>query len=451
MSDLRKITIQGLFNNEVREYSVYANIRAIPSIMDGFKPSQRKVIFGAMKRAASTPETGIKVSQLAAAISEVSHYHHGEVSLEGAIVGMAQDFSGSNNLNYLEPIGQFGSRLSPANAASRYIFTKLSPAFRKIFKREDDAILESQVEDGDTIEPKTYLPILPNVLINGASGMGTGFATKILPYNPLDLKKHVMARLKGRNISMKLVPWFRNFNGEVLRLPTGQVQINGKLEVVNTTKILITELPIGVYSDDYKKVLLKLIDDGYIKDYENRSTATRFEFELTVPRTTAYEDMDTLMSKLKLISRESENITVWLPDGKKVRCFKTPEELIDVFVEARLKLYEVRRQKQLELLADDYELLDEKMRFIKLYISKSQEFAKQTKAQLEELLRAEGYKHIDKLLEVKVYNMTKDQLDKLAEALAKVEAELKYYAETTATELYIKDLDELDLSKDLAV
>lgn len=446
----RELTVKSLFDGPVREYSVYANQRAIPALMDGFKPSQRKAIFGTLERASSIPETGIKVSQLAANVALVAAYHHGEASLEATIVGLAQDFAGANNLNYLAPMGQFGSRLSPTNSATRYITTKLMPSFRKIFKREDDIVLEHLEEDGERIEPRFYLPILPNVLINGVAGMGTGFATKILPYNPNDLKKYILNKLKGKTSNIKLIPWYRGFTGTVERLSTGQVQIKGKIEKVNTTTLLVTELPIGTYQDDYKAVLLKQLDAGFIKDYENRSTSKQFEFELTVPRTTGYEPIETLMAAFKLISKESENLTVWLPNGK-LKCFKSPEELTDAFVEERLKFYEVRRVRMIEQLTATLNLLNEKVRFIELYLASSQEFSKLTKAALEQLLVSKGFVHIDKLLDIRIYNLTKDNIDKLLAEVEEVKVKLVYYTETTDVKLYIKDLEELDLTKDLAV
>jgi DNA topoisomerase II len=448
MTAKRSMTVGELFSGTVREYSVYANVRALPSVMDGFKPSQRKVIFGILKRAGSIPDTGMKVSQLAAAVSQVAAYHHGEASLEQTIVGLAQDYAGANNLNYLEPLGQFGSRLSATASASRYIFTKLMPSFRKIFKKDDDLILEHLEEDGEEIEPKFYLPILPNVLINGVEGMGTGFATRIFPYNPLDLKKYILNHLKGKPRSIKLTPWFRGFHGEVKRIDNKQVSIRGKVEKVNTTTLKVTELPIGVYQDQYKEHLLKLMEDGYIKDYENRSTSKRFEFELTVPRTTGYADDEDLYKKLKLYTTQTENMTVWLVNGK-VKCFACAEDLCDYFIEERLVYYEARRLAKLDELAADLELLNEKVRFIEYYLGHSQEVSKLTKVQLEAMLTKDGYKHIDKLLEIRIYNLTKDQIDKLLEDVKARLAELKYYETTTATELYIKDLEELDLKKEL--
>lgn len=442
------MTVTELFAGTVREYSVYANLRAIPSVMDGFKPSQRKVIFGLLKRASSIPETGIKVSQLGAIVSQVAAYHHGEASLEQTIVGLAQNYPGANNVNYLEPMGQFGSRLSSTNAAARYIFTKPMPTFRKVFIKEDDLVLEHLVEDGEDIEPRFYLPLLPNVLINGTSGMGTGFATNILPYNPLDLKKYVLNHLKGKPRSVKLVPWFRGFNGTVERLDSGQVLVTGKVEKVNTTTLMVTEVPIGVYADDYKKLLNDLVEVGWIKDYENKSTPHHLRFELTVPRTTGYADEEELMKKLKLTARFTENLTVWLVNGK-VKCFDTPEDLVDYFIVERLDFVEARRLAIIAAYQNDLDILNEKVRFIKYYLGHSIDVSKMTKTVLEETLASMSFKHIDKLLDIKVYNMTKDQIEKLLEEVKAIETKVKEYQSVTAVQLYISDLEALDLKKDL--
>ena len=112
-----------------------------------------------------------KVSHLADYISEQTAYHHGESSLQTTIIKLAQDFVGSNNINLLEPIGQFGNRLDGGKspAAARYIYTKLSPFARLIYHPDDDALLEYlNDEDRKKIEPKWYVPIIPMILVNGA-------------------------------------------------------------------------------------------------------------------------------------------------------------------------------------------------------------------------------------------------------------------------------------------
>jgi DNA topoisomerase II len=449
-SSARILSVADLFNGSVREYSVYANDRAIPSVMDGFKPSQRKAIFGTLKRHSSIPATGIKVSQLAAAVSEVAAYHHGEGSLEGTITKLAQNYPGSNNLNYLLPMGQFGSRLSETPASSRYIFTNLAACFRKIFKKEDDVILKHLEEDGDQIEPEFYLPILPSVLINGANGMGTGFATNIYPYNPLDLRDYVTAKLKNKKYDKPLIPWFRGFAGTVERDGVA-ITMKGNFRKLNTTTIVVDELPIGIYQDAYKAHLINLVDEGYIKDFENRSTKDKFEFELTVPRTSGYADDEELDRKLKMTARDKENLTVWLCN-RKVKKFESPEALCDYFVTERLKFYEARRLKIIEVLSADLILLAEKVRFTELYLTGDNplKFSKMKKAELIAFLKAEGFSHSEQLIDIRISSLTTDQIDSLLRQLETADAELTRYLESTNKSLYLEDLAALDLKKELA-
>ena len=158
--------------------------RAIPNAIDGFKPSQRKVLYVCFVR---NDKREVKVAQLSGSVAEKSAYHYGEVSLQATIIKLAQDFVGSNNINLLLPNGQFGSRRKGGadHAASRYIFTKLSPLARKIYPEVDDNLYEYVVDDNQRVEPKFYAPIIPMALVNGSVGIGTGWATKILIHSLL--------------------------------------------------------------------------------------------------------------------------------------------------------------------------------------------------------------------------------------------------------------------------
>ena len=195
--------IKDFFSKEVRDYSIYSCMRAIPSGIDGMKTAHRKVLYGMAKE---FPTQEVKVSICAATIQAVTAYHHG--SLEAVVTGMAQNFVGSNNIPLLEGIGQFGSRITSTPAASRYIFAKLSQSAKQLFKPVDDNILEWLDDDGQKIEPKFYLPVLPLVLINGAEGMGTGFSTYIMGYKPDDLKKRTLEILNGSKKKTPLTPWY---------------------------------------------------------------------------------------------------------------------------------------------------------------------------------------------------------------------------------------------------
>lgn len=445
----RTVRVAELFAGPVREFSIYNNKRMIPSVVDGFKPSQRKVIYGTLKKAPNIDhDKGIKVAQLANYIAEITDYHHGEGSLSGAIIGMAQNFPGSNNLNYLKPIGQFGSRLSPSAGADRYIFTDIMPIFRKIFPKDDDIILVSEEEDGEQIEPKFYLPILPNVLINGSDGMATGHATYILQYNPEDLKKYILNVLKDKKQNVKLNPWWRGYSGTVTRGETGQVTITGKLEKVNSTTIKITELPIAVWEDDYKSFLIDLEDKGVVKSFKSDSSEAGWDWTITVPREIGYKELDELYKIFKLTTRQTENFTVWLPTGK-LKNFPTAEALCDYFIGFRLTKYEERRLAKIKELTEALTELNERLRFIRFYIANSDKVAKKTKAELTAILVEEGFTLIDRLLEIKIYNLTKDQIEKLENDIVETQKRLDHYNTTTDKQLYVADLDSLDLSKEL--
>lgn len=443
---MNTITIDHLFNNDVRSFSVYANQRSIPHILDGLKPSQRKALYVLIKRSSSIPETGIKVSQLAAAVAEQSHYHHGEASLEATIVGLAQDYTGSNNLNYFVPLGQFGNRLSPTASAGRYIYTKPSPVLRKMFMPDDDLILEHLDEDGDIIEPKFYLPILPNILINGSEGMGTGFATKILTYNPNDLKDAVLAILTKQNVK-RLIPWFKGFTGKVEALSEKQYQIFGSFKREGATTIHVTELPVGVYLDQYKEHLNKLIESGFIKDYDSYSTDTKFHFKLTCPKSALQESDDSLMSKLKLVSKVSENLTVWITDNdtNKIKAFKDANELLEYFVSVRLPYYEKRRLALIKQLNHDLEILEEKSKFIEYYLENSIAISKMKKTELYKTLESNGFKNIEVLLSIKIYNLTLEAIETLNKSIKKTLKEIKSLESTNATKMYIDDLTNLSI------
>lgn len=432
--------LKTFFDDEFRLYSIADCVRSIPSVIDGFKPSQRKCIFGMIMRGENAGE--IKIAQASGYISQISDYHHGENSLNETLVGLAQDYTGSNNLNYLKPNGQFGSRLSSEASAPRYIFTEFTDAFRKIFKKDDDIILNYLDSDGQKVEPEYYIPIIPNILINGARGMGTGYATRILKYNPMDLRDNILAILKGQ-APKPLLPWYRGFKGTITS-DEGQIINTGCYEIINTTTIRITELPIGVYLDDYKKLLFKLQDNGLIKDFENNSTEQSFDFLLNVPRTTTQLTHNEIINKFKLVGRDSQNLTAWTETGH-IKVFEDVDEIIEHFIEFRLSKYEERRNKLISILTADLDLMNEKRRFIEYYLDNSKDIASKNKKELEQLLLDQGFVSISKLLDIRIYNLTKDDIAKLESQIEKTTKEVEALKKTTSVKMYVKELEALDI------
>jgi DNA topoisomerase-2 len=431
------LRVKDFINNEFKQFSLYDCVRSIPSVCDGLKPSQRKSIYGFLDRGENAPE--IQVERIAAHIAAVSVYHHGTASLETTVIGMAQNYPGSNNMNLFEPSGQFGSRLSPESASPRYVFTKFSENFRKLFRKEDDIILKYQEEDGVRIEPKYYIPILPTILINGAQGVGTGYACKILGYNPIDIKNAVISILSGKKIK-PLIPWYRGFKGKIYR-NGNQTIIEGQIEIVNGTTIKVTELPIGTFLNDFKNNLYKLEDNGFIKSFEDLSTENGFEFILNVPRSTTALSEDIIKQKLKLISRETENFTLWDTNGK-IREYSSPEEIIEDFVKWRLERYEERRQALIKKNSDELEWLNNKLRFILYYLKNSKEFSNKNKKEMIDILEQEKFIDIDKLIRIPIYSLTKDEIESLKKEIADIELLIKKLKSTTAKDMYINELEE---------
>lgn len=431
--------LKTFFDDEFKLFSIYDCQRSIPSVIDGFKTSQRKCIFGMIKRGENAGE--IKVAQASGWISQCSDYKHGEQSLNETIVGLAQNYTGSNNLNYFKPSGQFGSRLSSEASAPRYIFTEFTDSFRKIFKKDDDIILNHLYSDGQQIEPEYYIPILPSLLINGAKGVGTGYACNVLKYNPEDLKNNILTILKGKTPD-PIIPWYRGFKGTVT---TNGLQVinTGVYEVINTTKIRITELPIGVYLDDYKKHLFKLQDAGTIKDFTHNCTEETFDFLVTVPRNTTQMTHDDIITKFKLVGRDTQNLTLWNETGH-IKVFHDTQDIIDYFVDFRLTKYEERRTRLLEILKKDLEIFLDKQRFIQFYIDNSKKISGLNKKELEQLLTDNEFKYIDKLLDMRIYNLTKDDIAKLENQIEKLNKEILGLEKTNCIKMYTKELNELE-------
>lgn len=422
-----------------KEFSLADNVRSIPTLKDGLKPSQRKVIYGLGTRGESAKE--IKVATLAEHVSGKTDYHHGGGSLVGAIVGLARSYPGTNNMNFLMPNGQFGSRLTKEAAAERYIFTEFSPYYRMIFKKEDDILLEHQLSDGEKIEPYTYFPLLPMAIVNGSDGTGTGHRSFILQYHPEHIRDACLKVLAGKKLPMdSLIPWFKGFRGTVTKdEETGQIEVRGILEVVNTTTIRITELPVGFYLDEYKAFLYTLVDKDFIKEFDDDSTEKQFNFTITCPRSTTALDHEELMRKFKLIARDTEVFTLW-NENDTIERFDTPEDIVTRFVQWRVLGYDERRKRLIAKTNEEVRFLNEKLRFILFYLANVDKFKNTSKADLVELLLKNKFDDYDRLLQQQIWKLTKDEIEKLKDEIKNAEAYLKELNADTGSRMYEREL-----------
>ncbi|KAH7306210.1 hypothetical protein KP509_22G002000 [Ceratopteris richardii] len=360
-------------NKELILFSMADLSRSIPSMVDGLKPGQRKILFCSFKR---NFVTQAKVAQFSGYVSEHSAYHHGEQSLVSTIIGMAQNYVGSNNINLLSPLGQFGTRTQGGkdHASGRYIFTCLSPITRFLFPKDDDILLDYLKEDGQQIEPTWYCPILPMVLVNGSEGIGTGWSTFVPNYNPRDIVANIR-RLLNEEALEPMDPWYKGFQGTIES--TGSKEsgksytISGVYEQVDDTTIRITELPVRKWTQDYKDFLESMMNptdrskEPFIRDYREHNTDTRVNFEVQLSEENmAISLAEGIPKKFKLTTIISTSNMHLFDAGGHIRKFESPEEILEAFFSIRLELYVRRKEIQLQNLELELLKLDNKVRFV---------------------------------------------------------------------------------------
>ncbi|KAL9420945.1 hypothetical protein AB3S75_038503 [Citrus x aurantiifolia] len=356
-------------NKELILFSMADLQRSIPSMVDGLKPGQRKILFCSFKRNFIKEA---KVAQFSGYVSEHSAYHHGEQSLASTILGMAQDFVGSNNINLLQPNGQFGTRNQGGKdaASARYIFTQLSPITRFLFPKDDDKLLDYLNEDGQQIEPTWYMPIIPTVLVNGSEGIGTGWSSYIPNYNPRDIVANVRRLLNGEMME-PMHPWYRGFRGTIEKTASKEAgvtyTVTGIIEEVNETTLRIKELPIRRWTQDYREFLESIIDqnDSFIRGFRQYSDDTTVDFEVFLSEESMMRTkQEGLLKKFKLTTTISTS-NMHLFDSKGViKKYDTPEQILEEFFHIRLEFYEKRKKVQLENLELELLKLENKVRFI---------------------------------------------------------------------------------------
>lgn len=367
----KQVSYSEFVNLELVLFSNADNVRSIPCLVDGFKPGQRKVMFTCFKR---NDKREVKVAQLAGSVAEMSAYHHGEQSLCSTIINLAQNFVGSNNINLLEPRGQFGTRLvgGKDSASPRYIFTIMSPLTRLIFHPNDDPLLEYEYDDNQKIEPIWYIPIIPMVLVNGAEGIGTGWSTKIPNHNPRELIANLRRMISGEE-PKQIHPWYKNFKGTIEYISENRYLTNGNISIINDNKIEITELPIGTWTQTYKENVLEPLLHGsekvkpIISDYKEYNTDTTVRFVISFAPgefERLYAEEGGFHRVFKLSSSMSINQMHAFDHVGCLRRFNTSIEIMKEFYTLRLEYYSKRKaylEGQLEAQADR---LSDQARFI---------------------------------------------------------------------------------------
>ena len=350
---LKTLTYDDFVNKELILFSMADNLRSIPSVIDGLKPGQRKVMYACFKR---NLIRDTKVVELAGYVSENTAYHHGDASMNQTIIGLAQNFVGSNNVNCLEPSGTFGSRLAGGSdaASPRYIFTRLSPFARRIFSALDEPIYEYNSDDGRQIEPTVYAPVVPMVLINGAEGIGTGWSTSIPNYHPLDVVNNLrrrMGRLEGQDGEqpfVTMIPWFRGWKGTPEEAGPDRYKFNGIVRETGDNEVEITELPIRTWTDDFKARLEEIIKaekvPSFIKDYKEFNDHKNVHFVIQLDekhmKAAVAGGFEERFKLNKTIA--TSNLVAFDLQGR-IRKYEKVEDILEEFYEYRLSMYTKRK------------------------------------------------------------------------------------------------------------
>ena len=458
------IPYEEFINKELIHFSKYDCDRSIPNLMDGLKISLRKILYSAFKKRLSSE---IKVAQFSGYVSEHSCYHHGEESLNKAIVGMAQNFVGSNNINLLFPSGQFGSRIKGGQDASspRYIFTRLERIARILFPEQDDNILKYLNDDGTPVEPQFYVPIIPMVLVNGSKGIGTGFSTEIMCYNPRDIIAYLKNKLQGIiDDKIEFFPYYEGFTGETEKVSDTKFLFKGKYEKIDTDKVKVTELPVGFWTEDFKELLNDLQNDKdkegkkivpLVKDVFENYTDTTVEFVITFTKG-KLQDLESLKSDhgcngleklLKLYSTSSTTNMNLFNSEDKLKKYESVEEIIDDYFDIRLEYYEDRKDFMIESLEKELMILSNKAKYIQELLNGTIDLRKKKKQEIIDILQDKEYDTIDDdeefkyLVRMPMDSVSDENVDKLLKDHHSKQDELDRIKATTIQQMWLSELE----------
>lgn len=432
LGDHKFISIGDFINKDLIWFSIADNVRSIPNVMDGLKPSQRKVLYSCRTRS----NTEIKVSQLSGFVGSTTSYHHGEQSLMATIINMAQDFVGSNNINLLSPVGQFGTRLVGGKdaASPRYIFTKLSDIAITLFHKHDDAILTYLEDDGTPIEPEYYLPSIPLVLVNGTEGIGTGYSTSVPCFNPKDVVDNIVRMMDG-STPLKMKPWYKGFKGSIEEISEGRYTTHGVYETVKENVIKVTELPIGRWTSDYKEFLEQMMEKGVIKSYTNDSTESTVSFTIKLGSNKSVSD-------LKLYSNLNTTNMHLFDSKKRIHKYNSPEDILTEFVVVKLNAYKERKKMLLKEWTNQQSKLAYKVKFITHVMNDViVVFRKTHQDIISQLMTHEYPSHIhDDLLNIRLYAFTAENVKKLEKELRDKQQDIQQLERTSIQSMWKQDL-----------
>lgn len=477
VEDLQMQPISDFVSRELIHF-VKANMeRSLPRFLDGLKISQRKALWAAVKkwmgsgsRLIKDKPAEMKVAQFASYVAGETNYAHGEMCLAATIVGMAQDFVGANNLPYFTQDGQFGTRnLGGKDAANtRYSYTRPEWWLSYVFKKEDLALLDFVIEEGEEVEPITFLPIIPMQLVNGSVGIGSGYSTFIPNHNPIDIVDWLVKRINGLTPD-PIKPWYKGFigtititnkkyvrnineNGEVIREehtnPDHPVGIDaipepesgltmvtrGKYSTLKKS-VKITELPIGRWTTDAYREYVKMVKEKIASDVQNRSTHDKINFELMSFKHVAGYDTLKLQRGFGLTNMNT------LDNENTPQHHESTQDILEQFYQQRLHYYELRKKNMLEKIQSEIRSRRERMNLISAILSGELVVFKRKKEDILKDFERLGLNK-DLFSHIRLTNMSEDEVADLQSEIDGLSNDFENLTQTPPTQLWLNDLDD---------
>jgi len=459
-------------NNEVIKFSHNDCKRSIPNLFDGLKQSQRKILYAVKKRDLTYNKQSLKVAQLGGYVAEHTNYHHGEQNLFETIIKLANEFVGSNNIPLLYRDGMFGTRQENGGdaASPRYIFTKMETITPFIFRKEDDVLLDYIEDDGDLVEPKFYIPIIPMVLVNGAIGIASGWSCTIPQYNPLDVidcikvwldndgKVIIKDEEDGTTISLlpEIHPWYRGFEGTIQK-QDGKYITYGVINK-DKNKVTVTELPIGVSINKFKETCEDWLVAKDIKSMKNYSAPNKVSFVLTQTD----DGMNCNLDNMKLYTYLHTTNMVLFNEREQLKKYSV-DQIIDDFCTMRLEFYIKRKKYIISVLEKELRHLGNKERFITEVVNKTLNIMNVDEDVIVKELEKRGYdKESTKdteegeeikngyayLLRLQVRTLTANKIKELKNDIEGVRSKLENIKKLSEKQMWLNELEEFKVEYD---
>lgn len=430
--------------------------RAIPSVIDGFKPGARKIMHGALTGALKDGKT-YKLLALSGDTMKLSLYAHGDASLNATITGLAANFR--DNLNPIEIEGQGGSLRDDSAGSPRYLYIRHSKYMDKIYKT-DYELLDFVFDEGQWVEPMNYLPIIPTILTKNNIGVAVGYSMHNQSYDPIDVIDACLDVLNSKHNTDKKIktivhPYVNGIKKSNWKLEDGRWFNYGEWKYNKSKDVMqITDLPADVLYEDFEKLLNKLVDKCYIKDWKNHCQDGKVDYDVIFPKKRLEAELKkdksglSIANKFKLVKQLPDDLLWLLDENHKLKFFQDKYEVIEYFTNYRLTIYTERKKRLVKILEDRYNKNSQLVKFIELVCKGKLKIRNRSKLDIK--IDMDSYKLPIELISTPMSKVTIEERDELLKLNEEIKNELEYIKKTSEKQMYINDLNSLrkDLEKD---